>query len=45
MSSFGFGSPGALEQAGLSQYAAMGHAGYDVYKGSRSEHLQEIIST
>ena len=34
MTSFGFGSGGGLDQASLSQYAAMGgHPGYDVYKG------------
>ena len=34
MSSFGFGNPGGLDQASLSQYAAMGgHGGYDMYKG------------
>ena len=34
MTSFGFGTSGGLDQASLSQYAAMGgHPGYDVYKG------------
>ena len=42
MTSFGFGSSGTLDQASLSQYAAMGaHPGYDVYKGDAA--IQLII--
>ena len=40
MTSFGFGSGGGLDQASLSQYAAMGgHPGYDVYKGDAAMSL------
>ena len=40
MTSFGFGSSGGLDQASLSQYAAMGaHPGYDVYKGDAAVQL------
>ena len=40
MTSFGFGTSGGLDQASLSQYAAMGgHPGYDVYKGDTAVQL------
>ena len=40
MTSFGFGGSGGLDQASLSQYAAMGaHPGYDVYKGDAAVQL------
>ena len=42
MTSFGFGTSGGLDQASLSQYAAMGgHPGYDVYKGDAAMQLWE----